>query len=104
MIHLAARWRLRRFLPNLTPSTLGGVFSFAKDRRNAGIESSRRAGVPPRPVETPKAGAPDEIEITPRMIQAGLSVFYASGVVDGPSGEDSCADSLTMLRIWGQTD
>jgi hypothetical protein len=30
MIHLAARWRLRRFLPNLTPSTLGGVFSFAR--------------------------------------------------------------------------
>jgi hypothetical protein len=44
----------------------------------------------PRPDPTKGgAGAPDKIEVTDQMIEAGLKVLYASGIVDGPSGEDS---------------
>lgn len=30
-----------------------------------------------------------EVEVTPAMIEAGLKVLYLSGIVDGPSGEDT---------------
>ena len=39
---------------------------------------------------TDRAAEEDEVEITPQMIEAGLRVFYASGLVDGPSAEDKC--------------
>lgn len=39
--------------------------------------------------DVPQNGGVGAPEITDQMIEAGLEVLYASGLVDGPSGEDT---------------
>lgn len=37
-----------------------------------------------------------EVEVTSEMVEAGLKIFYESGVVDGPLG----ADKLLLREIY----
>ncbi len=49
----------------------------------------------------PEAGAP-EVEITPAMIEAGLTVLYESGIVDGRSAEDSPLVAEIFESMWSK--
>jgi hypothetical protein len=41
-------------------------------------------------MHAPDTADTKHIDVTPEMIQAGLTVFYGSGLVDVPSAEDKC--------------